>query len=151
MSFDQRARAAGRAARALCRDPRATFLLLRMAMWIVMLSLLVSVWPLARVLRLISPRPRRATTPRTDTPVRLAALLDRLLNLDVWVFTPTCWKRAAILHRYLALSGVATRIRFGVRQTGARSLDGHAWLEKEGEPFLEAHRPDYQVTYSFPD
>ena len=50
----------------------------------------------------------------------------------------------------LALKGVRTRVVFGVRSEGAGKLDGHAWLEAEGEPLLEPVAPDYKVTYSFP-
>ena len=83
---------------------------------------------------------------------RLARLLDSVLAANFWVFTPTCWKRAPVLHRYLALSGIETRVLFGVRRDGVvgDALSGHAWLEAGGEPLLEKTPPDYKVTYSFP-
>jgi hypothetical protein len=77
-------------------------------------------------------------------------VLDSVLATDFWVFTPTCWKRAPVLHRFLALRGIETRIVFGVRREGEDTLSGHAWLEREGRPLLEADAPDYRVTYSFP-
>ena len=55
-----------------------------------------------------------------------------------------------MLHRYLALSGIDTRVLFGVRREGSDALSGHAWLEACGEPILEKTPPDYKVTYSFP-
>jgi len=85
-----------------------------------------------------------------EVEARLARLLDSVLAADFWVFTPTCWKRAPVLHRYLALCGIETRIRFGVRREGEDTLSGHAWLEACGEPILEKTPPDYKVTYSFP-
>ena len=55
-----------------------------------------------------------------------------------------------MLYRYLALDGVRTRIVFGVSKRGDGLLDGHAWLEADGRPLLEAKNPEFTVTYSFP-
>ena len=81
----------------------------------------------------------------------LARLLDLLLAADFWVFTPTCWKRAPVLHRFLALRGIPTRVVFGVRREDRNALDGHAWLEAEGKPLLESTSPNYTVTFSHPN
>jgi hypothetical protein len=78
--------------------------------------------------------------------------LDAVLRLDWLVFTPTCWKRAAVLHRYLALAGVETRIVFGVTEVGpARLIDAHAWLEADGLPILERSPPAFRPLYAFPN
>lgn len=143
----------GRAARLIINEPGAALLAVRMGAWVVALSLLMRVWPLPRAMRLVSPR-RAARRPGDAAEVqeRLARLLDSVLAADFWVFTPTCWKRAPVLHRYLALSGIETRVLFGVRRggSGGDALSGHAWLEAGGEPLLETTPPDYKVTYSFP-
>jgi hypothetical protein len=81
---------------------------------------------------------------------RVAQLLDALLGLNFLCFTPTCWKRAAVLHRQLALRGRETRVVFGVRREGGDPLAGHAWLEANGEPLFEKLLPEYAVTYCFP-
>ncbi|HET7288167.1 MAG TPA: lasso peptide biosynthesis B2 protein, partial [Pyrinomonadaceae bacterium] len=70
--------------------------------------------------------------------------------IDFLIFTPVCWKRAAVLHRYLSRSGIPTRIIFGVRNESGGKVAGHAWLEREGHPILESTPPEYVVTYSFP-
>jgi hypothetical protein len=142
-----------RAGRSAYRDPSTALLLLRMAGWVAALSLLVRVWPLPRILRLMQPATR--ATPLTPeaaaaTQARLAHLLDLLLATDFLFLTPICWKRAPVLHRFLALHGIETRILFGVRKGGEELLDGHAWLESRGQPLLEARVPEYTVTYTFP-
>lgn len=142
-----------RALRFFYRDLSSALLLVRMATWVVVLSLLIRVMSLPRVMNLIAPRVRRRV--RSDEhptllQARLARLVDLLLGLNFWVFTRTCWKRAPVLHRYLALNGIETRIVFGVRQEGAGVLAGHAWLERGGQPLLESSPPEYTVTYSFP-
>jgi hypothetical protein len=142
---------ASRGARFVVREPGAALLALRMSAWIAALSMLVKVLPLPRALRLVAPsRLGPATHDPHETQERLARLLDSVLAADFWVFTPTCWKRAPVLHRYLALRGIETRIVFGVRREGEDDLSGHAWLECEGRPLLEKNHPDYRVTYSFP-
>jgi hypothetical protein len=73
-----------------------------------------------------------------------------LLGIDASVFRPICWKRAAVLHRYLALHGMRTSIVFGVRKQNEGLLEGHAWLEAGHQPILEKSPPEYRVTYSFP-
>lgn len=145
------ARAALLGVRFVGRDPAAAALVVRMAGWVALLSVLVRVMPLPRVLGLMSPRRRAAAVARTAAvEERLAHLLDLLLKTDFLCFTPTCWKRAPVLHRYLALHGIETRIIFGVRKEGENVLAGHAWLEAGGRPLLEADAPDYTVTFAFP-
>jgi hypothetical protein len=145
----------GRAARLVLSEPGAALLAARMGAWVVAVSLMMRVLPLPRAMRLVSPRRRRARTQpdASETQARLARLLDSVLAVDFWVFTPTCWKRAPVLHRYLALAGIETRVLFGVRRGKERgdALSGHAWLEAGGEPLLEKTPPDYKVTYSFPN
>jgi hypothetical protein len=141
-----------RAARLVLREPGSALLAARMSAWVVALSLLVKLLPLPRVLALVAPRRSRRRAEGDAAPVqaKLARLLDSVLATDFWVFTPTCWKRAPVLHRYLALEGIPTRVLFGVRRGGSDALNGHAWLEAGGEPILEKTPPDYKVTYSFP-
>ena len=77
--------------------------------------------------------------------------IDLLLSADVLMFKPICWKRAAVLHRYLLQNGVMTKIIFGVRNETGGKVAGHAWLEVNGEPILESAPPEYVVTYRFPE
>ena len=37
-----------------------------------------------------------------------------------------------------------------VRKTDGTPLDGHAWLEHNGQPVFETTQPDYLVTYAYP-
>ena len=117
----------------------AALLLARMAAWTLVLSVAARVLPLPRAMRLITPR-RRGTS--GVPPARLARLANRV--------TGNCWKRAALLHRYLLLAGVDNRVVFGVRRAGESLLDGHAWVEVGGEPFSEPAPPEYHVTFVYP-
>lgn len=139
------------AARFILRTPREALLLLRMAWWVFLLSILIRVQPLPRVLNLMTPRkPVRSAVDHFPSNERIAELLDLLLRIDAFVFQPICWKRAAVLHRYLALKGIPTRIVFGVRKENQGILEGHAWLELDDSPVFEPSSPEYTVTYAFP-
>jgi hypothetical protein len=131
--------------------PSEALLLFRMAAWVSVLSLAVEIWPLPRALRLVSTKTRQSlTTSEIQTQSRLAYAIDQLLKLDLWVFKPVCWKRAAVLHRYLALSGINTQVLFGVRRGDDGSISGHAWVQSDAGPVEESTVPDYAVTYIFP-
>jgi hypothetical protein len=135
------------------RKPGASWLLIRMAGWVGLLTMLIRIWPLPRVLKFIQPRRRVSRRPdieATATQEALAHLLDMLLHTEFLCFTPTCWKRALILQRYLALRGIESRVNFGMRKELDGTMSGHAWLERLGQPILETSIPNYKVTLSFP-
>lgn len=134
------------------RQPSSALLVLRMAWWVVIVSIVLRQMPLDRALHFVSPRKQRKRTAAQgdSSPCRIADLLDALLQTDLLAFTPTCWKRAIVLHRILALNGIKTKIVFGARVTVNGGLTGHAWIEADGEPLLEKVKPDYKITYVFP-
>ena len=122
--------------------------MLRMAWWVAVLSATARFYSLPRALEVVAGNPKQSSTAlnRED----LARTIDLLLSADVLVFNPICWKRAAVLHRYLSRNGTKTKIIFGVRNDSGGKFDGHAWLEADGQPILEKDPPNYVVTYSFP-
>lgn len=132
-------------------QPGEAFLLCRMALWVGFLSAAARWFSLPRALELVSGR--ESTQPATESDEvakRLASSIDLLLSADILFIKPICWKRAAILRRYLSRNGIATRILFGVRNESEGKVSGHAWLELNGKPILESAPPDYVVTYTFP-
>ena len=142
---------ARRATRKFVSDPQEALLLCRMAWWVSVLSVAARCCSLPRALEIVAGRTASQTPPAdVNAPQRLARAIDLLLSADVLLFKPICWKRAAVLHRYLARQGIATRIIFGVRNETGGKVAGHAWLEAEGEPILESAPPEYVVTWRFP-
>jgi predicted nucleic acid-binding protein len=130
------------------RSPREAWLLMRMAWWVAVLSAVARVYSLPRALQIVAGNGKAARGNTNED--YLARTIDLLLSADFLIFTPVCWKRAAVLHRYLSRSGISTRIIFGVRNESDGQVAGHAWLEREGHPILESTTPEYVVTYSFP-
>jgi len=139
------------AGRKLVLQPSEAFLICRMAWWVGILSLTAKCCPLPRALRIVSTtKSRRSQATAPHIQARLARAIDLLLSADVLFFKPICWKRAAILHRYLLQNGITTHILFGVRNDADGKVVGHAWLQADGKPMLESTIPNYIVTYSFP-
>ena len=136
-----------RGTRKLVTRPDEAWLLARMAWWVVVLSATARCYSLPRALQIVAGNQKRSN-PAVNRD-ELARAIDLLLSADFLMFKPICWKRAAVLHRYLSRNGIHTRIIFGVRNESGK-VDGHAWLEADGEPILETTPPEYVVTYSFP-
>jgi Transglutaminase-like superfamily len=133
--------------------PGEALLICRMAWWVSVLSIAVRLRPLPRALGMISnagEQVRNSTTYDSTVAEKLARTIDQLLSVDMLMFKPICWKRAAILHRYLSLNGIASRILFGVRNDPTGQVTGHAWVESDGNPVVEFQPLDYVVTYTFP-
>jgi Transglutaminase-like superfamily len=140
-----------RASRKVVLKPGEALLICRMAWWVSILSFTVKCCSLPRALRIVTrTRPGRLQASAPPIQDRLARAIDLLLSTDILFLEPICWKRAAILHRYLSQNGITTRILFGVRNDAEGRVSGHAWLEADGKPFLESTIPNYVITYSFP-
>jgi hypothetical protein len=122
-----------------------------MACWVLVISALARLTSLPRAQRIASfgigsPSARR----RSATPDQLAAAIDGVLSMDLFVFRRSCWKRAMVLQRFLALNGIESRVHFGVRKAADGTVDGHAWLEHEGRMLLERETGTYVVTFTLP-
>jgi len=139
-----------RAARKIVTRPDEAWLMLRMAWWVAVLSVMARAYSLPRALEIVAGKQNGGRSGEALNREELARTIDLLLSADVLVFKPICWKRAAVLHRYLSRNGTPTKIIFGVRNDTGGKFDGHAWLEADGQPILEKDPPNYVVTYSFP-
>ena len=129
--------------------PREALLLCRMAWWVVVITVTARWYSLPRALEIVAGH-QNGKQPGRLNQQELARAIDLLLSADVLIFKPICWKRAAVLQRYLLRNGINTRIIFGVRNETGGKVAGHAWLEAGGQPIFERTPPDYVVTYRFP-
>lgn len=132
-------------------EPRAGLLRARMATWVVLISVLARVMSLPRAQRIASAgvRPRPAGR-ASVTPAELGAAIDSVLGIDLFVFRPSCWKRAMVLQRFLSINGIESRLFFGVQQSVEGTVAGHAWLEHQGRKLLESDSGTYTVTFTLP-
>jgi hypothetical protein len=139
-----------RAVTQVIQNPQQAILQMKMAGWVSFLSLAVKLRPLPDALGMVSTSTRPQAGKKEDIEQNLAIAMDSVLTTELLCFRPICWKRAAVLHRYLAINGISTRIVFGMRREQNGGWHGHAWLEADGKPILEKTYPDYKVTYIFP-
>ncbi len=123
---------------------RGASVAVRMTAWIVFLTVFGRFLTLRSMLRLLDTSRRG---PQRVSAERLAQIADGALRADL--SHRSCWKRAAVLRRYLLLNGIETAVVFGVRD-GGESIVGHAWLERDGHPFLEPSVSGYVVTFRYP-
>ena len=138
-----------RALRLSIMRPRRAWLMIRIAFWVIIFSAAVRFRSLPAALQLLSPSARKEPTWHVDEE-EIAGAVQAVLGMNFFVFRQICWKRAALMYRFLALQGNATTIVFGLRKEHADDLKGHAWLEANGKPIMEPEAPDYTVTYTFP-
>jgi hypothetical protein len=138
-----------RALRLSTLRPRRAWLMFRIAFWVIIFSAAVKFRSLPAALQLLSPSAREEPARPADDE-EIAGAVQAVLGMNFFVFRQICWKRAALLHRFLALRGLPTTIVFGLRKEPADELKGHAWLEANGKPIMESEAPNYTVTYTFP-
>jgi hypothetical protein len=96
--------------------------------------------------------PRRPRAPRDDRRAEwLAAHIDRVLDAGRPVVRPGCLTRGVTLYYFLRRAGVDVRLQFGIGEVDG-SYQGHCWLVRDGEPYLERvdPRPLFTGTYSIP-
>jgi ribosomal protein S14 len=95
--------------------------------------------PLTRLEALLEPRrPSRESTRVADDEVQRA--VERALALGRRLLRPTCMTRGVTRYYLLRRAGIDVALAFGLeRADGHRN--GHCWLVKDGEPFLEDTDP----------
>jgi hypothetical protein len=125
-------------------------LLLAVRVLLVALSVpLVTRLPLARQEALLEPRRPSRLDPEREA--WLVANVDRLLSAGRPLVRPGCLTRGLTYFYFLRRAGVDVQLRYGLAHPIGET-DGHCWLVRDGEPFLERDDPRgrYVETYSIP-
>ena len=140
-----------RVLRALLNDPLRVVLMIRVAVSYLTVAVLARRMPLPAAFAWISPRLAARSADERGLG-RIVNAVDTLLVAGIPLIHPQCWRRAAVLHRFLRHAGVDTKIVFGVDAESTQPLDAHAWIEREGRPFAEpASVARYRRVFEFPD
>jgi len=112
---------------------------------------LLHVTSLERLARRLNGSARHAPPFSMD---RVVGWVDMLLYRLPWPWRSTCLKRAAVLYALLRRGGVAVELWIGVRRDPNGRLAAHAWLVRDGAPYLEAQVDSlrtFQVIARFPE
>lgn len=104
---------------------------------------------LSRQERLLEPRRVPAHDPALEAWI--AEHVDGLLARGRPVVRPGCLTRGLTHFYFLRRAGVDVRLVYGI-STGEPEAEGHCWLVRDGEPYLERvdPRPRFVETYSIP-
>lgn len=105
--------------------------------------------PLPRQERLLEPRRARPADP--ERAAWLAGNIDGLIARGRPVVRPGCLTRGLTHYYFLRRAGVDVRLAYGIGEVDGRT-EGHCWLERDGEPWLESTdpRPHFTRTYAIP-
>jgi Transglutaminase-like superfamily len=110
---------------------------------------LIARLPLPAQARLLEPRRPRRSDARTER--WLIDHVDRLLAAGTPLIRPGCLTRGLTHFYFLRRAGADVELAYGIGTIDGRT-EGHCWLERDGEPFLERVDPRrlYVRTYAVP-
>jgi hypothetical protein len=97
---------------------------------------LVSIASLSRIGAAVGKRPLRASAAGPDDAA-LSAFVDRVLRRLPPPWRYTCLRRGLVLYHLLSRAGRPVELLIGVRKDAGGALAAHAWLVKNGVPYLE--------------
>jgi hypothetical protein len=121
------------------RTPADAFLIAQVLVIAAVVPVLMR-FPLKRLQDLLEPSGARPE-PDAAREHHVLALVSLVLDCGRHVLRPTCLTRG--ITRYFALrrAGVDVALAFGLGQGTGDKVDGHCWLVRDGEPFLETRDP----------
>ena len=111
---------------------------------------LIARMPLLRQAAILEPRRPPATIDRS-LEAWVTARGDAVLAAGRPVVRPGCLTRCMTLYFFLRRAGADVRLAFGVGLVDGR-YEGHCWLERDGDPYLERRDPRqvFSETYRIP-
>ena len=116
------------------------------------LPILVHLAPMTRLVRWAAPARMRYPDDPTVDDRALAEWVDRVLSRLPPPWRGTCLKRAVVLYHLLYRAGRPVELTIGVRRDAGGALAAHAWLVRDGAPYLEPGREPverFQVLTTF--
>jgi hypothetical protein len=115
-------------------------LLVANVLLIAALTPLLMRFPLARIQALLEPR-TAPTAPDAARERHVLALVGLVLEYGRPVLRPSCLTRGITRYYVLRRAGVDVALVFGIGHGSRATVDGHCWLVRDGEPFLETQDP----------
>lgn len=134
------------------RSPADAILVVRILCIALVVPLLMRL-PLPRLQALLEPR-RGHPLPDQAAVDTLVATVLAVLRAGRPLVRTGCLTRGVTLYYFLRRAGVDVVLCFGLGVSADQDdgFDGHCWLTRNGEPFLEPRdpRPLYTVMYTLP-
>ena len=66
---------------------------------------------------------------------KIEKIYDRKICSKIFNFK--CYKRSLVMYKYCCLNGIDCKFIMGMRSLSNNRRFGHAWVEVNGEPYLE--------------
>jgi hypothetical protein len=95
--------------------------------------------PLPTLARWLRPK-RKMSLADPERIQGMVQCVDNILRQASYLIRRSCLTRGIILYFFLCRAGLDIDLHFGVGEVKG-TFEGHCWLEKDGEPFLEATDP----------
>jgi len=110
---------------------------------------LITRLPMGRQEAILEPRRSRARARAREK--WLEANIDRVLGRGAPLVRPGCLTRGLTHFYFLRRAGADVRLQYGIGTVDGRT-EGHCWLVRNGEPFLERKDPreHFVETHSVP-
>jgi hypothetical protein len=95
--------------------------------------------------------PRGTRSPDSSSAAWLEANIDRILAASHPLVRPGCLTRGLTHYYFLRRAGIEVRLTYGIGKVNGRT-EGHCWLVRDGEPYLEQRDPrdHFTETHSIP-
>jgi hypothetical protein len=107
----------------------------------------------ARISALVGRIPGRARSWEINDAA-LSAYVGEILRRLPPPWRYTCLRRSVVLYHLLRRAGRDISLHIGVRKSGTGALQAHAWLVRDGAPYLEPDRDEHRafsVIATFPE
>ena len=136
--------------------PGDVFLFFQIFMFLTVLPLLLKLFSLKKLMEVLSSDSKENRDVDAD---KILQLTNLILHRDVFIYKNICLKRSLTLYYFLSRMGQSVNIYYGVKRDTELNnedavLDGHSWIELNGEIFNEGDKnaPEmYHITYSYPN
>jgi hypothetical protein len=93
-----------------------------------------------RLARLLEPTPPPPPAADPAAAAALARRIDRWLRAGWPLVRRGCLTRGITQYRFLRRAGFDVSLRFGLGEVNGK-FEGHCWLVRDGQPFLEKRDP----------
>jgi len=120
--------------------------ILAVAIWI---QFAVWTMKLPRILDKIESKPRHMHSKEADIH-NMLRYIEWISSFKLFVIRKNCLKKNLLYYYFLVTSGITgLDLHIGVRKPG-QDLDGHCWLTRDGEVYLDTERKisQYKIIYT---
>jgi len=136
--------------------PGDVFLFFQILMFLTVLPLLLKLLSLKKLMEVLSSESKKNNSSAIKAE-KILKLTNLILNRNIFIYRNVCLKRSLTLYYFLSRMGQSVIIYYGVKRDTELNnedavLDGHSWIELNGEIFNEGDKDapkTYHITYSY--